>query len=335
MSLRHTSLLPCRIIATSLFFFVAVIASRAGESIRFSKPVVPLASPVKEQAALPEPRSKSIGFEAPDVEPPMIAPPRQQPIVRVERREEKEDGLHPLLRTPKIFADPDEQKLSSDPTKHDLTKNPNLPLSAFPRSARASDIFGGTRPESALSPITDPNWDARDSDHKAKDPTKKDRNENRARDPFTAQEDSDSKFDVTRSQSMRDLFTAHVREKPTPLQLERRAAWQQLLNPTADSDAKNLSSLQPVVSATDVKPGSLGIPTVSGNNGLNPHNSDPMTAFNRQHERLRGPVMEDINKKYSPQSQSTAPAKSSLLDPRTPLPLNRQPAMHEFPKRDF
>jgi hypothetical protein len=334
MRLRHTLLLPRRVIATTLSFLAVVVASRAGEPIRFSRPAVALASPVKEQAQLPEPRSKGLDFAAPEVERPMPVVPPQQPIVRVERRDDPEAGLHPLLRTPKIFADPDEQKLSSDPARS--LRLPGSVLSQPP--PWSSDKFGKSRADSALSPVTDPNWDARDSNRRSKDSkdsTKGDRNDNRPRSPFGAQDDSDSKFDSGRSSSVRDLFTAHVKEKPRAMELERQEAFQQLLNPSAESGAKTPSSLQPVVSAADVKPGSLGIPTIGGggNSGLTPRSSDPMAAFNRQHDRLRGPVMDDINKKYS--AQPSLPVKPSSLDPRLPLPLNRQPAIHEFPQRKF
>ena len=269
---------------------------------------------------------------APDIERPMIAPPPQQPIVRVERRDDPDAGLHPLLRTPAIFRDPDEQKVFSDPAR-------NLRLSGSVLSQPppwSSDKSGKSGADSSLSPVTDPNWDARDSNRRSKDPkesTKGNRNESRKRSPFSAQDDSDSRFDAGRSQSVRDLFTAHVKEKPKALELERQAAFQQLLNPNAESGAKTPSSLQPVVSATEVKPGSLGIPTVGGNSGLTPRSSDPMAAFNRAHERLRGPVMEDINKKYT--AQPAPQPRTSTLDPRLPLPLNRQPTIHEIPQRKF
>lgn len=340
MRLRYTLLLPRRAIATGLSFLVLVAASRAGEPIRFSKPAVALASPVKEQAKLPEARANGMEFAAPEVERSMIAPPPQQPIVRTERRDDPEAGLHPLLRTPTIFRDPDEQKLFSDPAKSRA-----LPSSVFSRAPWSSDKIGrsGTdaslaQPGSSLSPVTDSNWDARDSSRRSKDSkdsTKGNRNDSRARSPFTARDDSDSdnRFDGYRSTSTRDLFSAHSREKLTPLQLERQAAFQQLLNPNAEAGAKLPSSLQPVVSATDVKPGASGIPTVEGKSGLTPRHADPMTTFNRQHERQLGPVMDDINKKYSAQA---APApKSSFLDPRLPPPLDRQPAIHEFPQREF
>src|SRR5215216_3193539 len=99
MRFRQTFLLPRRVFATGVIVFVAVMASRAGEPIRFSRPAVALASPAKEQAKLPEPQSRGLEFEAPDVERPMMAPLRQQPIIRVERRDDKDAGLHPLLRT--------------------------------------------------------------------------------------------------------------------------------------------------------------------------------------------------------------------------------------------
>ncbi len=185
MRLRHTLLLPRRVIATALSFLAVVAASRAGEPIRFSKPAVALASPVKEQAKLPEPRSKGMDFAPPEMERPMTVLPPQQPIVRVERRDDNEAGLHPLLRTPKIFADPDEQKLSSDPAR-----NLRLPGSVLSQPPPwSSDNVGKSGPDSSLSPVTDPNWDARDSNRRSKDSkdskdsTKGDRNESRYAQP--------------------------------------------------------------------------------------------------------------------------------------------------------
>ncbi len=268
-----------------------------------------------------------MGFNTPDVEPSMPVPPQPQPIVRIERRDDKEDGLHPLLRTPKMFTDPEEQKLSSA-----AARSPHLPGSVFSQSPGSKDLLGGPRSDqSPLAPVTDLYWNARESNYRSKESPKVDRNDSRTRSPFAAQDDSDSKFDNAKPASLRDLFTARAKEKPTVLQLERQAAFQQLLNPNAEAGGKAPNSLQPVVSAADVKPGGLGIPTIGGSSALNPRSSDPMAALNRQHERLRGPVAENINKKPAAQP---VPVGASL-DPRLPLPLNRQPAMHEFPTRKF
>ena len=310
------------------------------EQPRLSKPTVALAVPVKESAKIREPRGKSMDFSSPDVEQPMVAPQPQQPIFRGEPRDQQaRDDTPRLLRTPRIFSDPDEEREKAKQSGQNAAANSTPPGRENPRSPWSGDTLGTHRADSqhALSPVTDFNWDTtREKESRSKDPlwngksTTKDRNGARARGPFAAQEDSAARFSSGRPDSLADLFGGQAKEKPTPAQLERRAEFQQLLNPNAALAGKAQDSLQPVVNAADAKPGALAAPTLGGIlPGAGP--VDPMTAFNQKHDHLRGPVLEDFNKKYTAPS---LPAASSL-DSRGRTPLNQQPAFRDFPTRSF
>jgi hypothetical protein len=309
-----------------LGFLVAVTSGGAGEPIRFSKPAVALAAPTKEQSKLPEPRSKGMDFSAPDLEPPMAVPP--QPVVRLQPRDEKREDLHWLLRTPKMFSDPDEPD-----SERSSPANPNFPGNVFLRPPGGSDPFVMPSPDSsrALAPVTDFNWDARDANHRSREGGKAAQNDARTRSPFAGHNvsDADSRLNAGRPALIRDLFNAQPKEKPRAVEIERQAAFHELLNPNAEPGGQGPNSLHPVVNAPDVKLPVLGIPSIAGQ--INSKSVDPMTAFNQRHERLRGSGVEDINKKYS---TPPPPARPSL-DPRLPPPLNRQPAVHEFPTRKF
>lgn len=328
MSLCHNFLPPYRLIAMTLGLAGAVTAT-AGEPIRFSKPAVALAAPAKEQADLPELRTKRMGFSAPEMEPSVAQPP--PPILRVPPRDEKRDDRHWLLRDPKIFSDPDRD--SGETT----SANPHSGRTASPWS---NDRLGMQTPDSmrALAPVTDFNWNARESGSHQRDvfgnnpSVKGDRNDTRPRSPFGTREDSSAGSDAFRPSPLFEMFGARPKEKPNTGPSERRAAFEQLLNPSAGPAGKGPNSLEPVVGAPDTAKRSapLALPTIGGSK-LESKPTDPMTAFNQQHDRLRGPVFEGIEKKYS----TPAAAPISPLDPRYQTPLNRQPTVHEFPARKF
>jgi hypothetical protein len=65
--------------------------------------------------------------------------------------------------------------------------------------------------------------------------------------------------------------------------------------------------------------------------------TDPTVAFQRQQERqLRGPAFEDPTRAFN--NPAPTPAASPLgqnLPPAFATPLNRQPTVHDFPKRRF
>ena len=108
------------------------------------------------------------------------------------------------------------------------------------------------------------------------------------------------------------------------MEVERRTAFQELLNAKTETGERAPNSLQPVVNAVQLQTPAVGLPMLGASKPF----TDPTKIFNERHERLRGPVMDDVNKKYSP-----LPPATSAFDPRFQTPLNRQPAMHDFPKR--
>lgn len=280
-----------------------------------------------------------MSFSTPDVATPMTPPP--QPLMRMAPREEKKDEVPWLLSTPKLFSDPGQQGSGRNASDNpNLSANPLMPGAAA-RSPWSKENLGMPRPDAlrALSPVTDFNWDAREASDAQKDSYGADKSrlgdskDRRAHSPFATRQETDGKFDSFRPNSTFEMFSAHIKEKLTAQQLERRADFEQLLNPNAGPAGKAPNSLDPVVSLTDTPKHAapLVTPTLAGSK-LESKTADPMAAFNQQHERLRGPELEAFDKKYSP-----APARPAVspLDPHYQAPLNQQPSVHQFPTRKF
>jgi hypothetical protein len=326
MSLRYQLLQPCRVIAMTLGF--ATITAMAGEPIRFSKPAVPVATPRAPETELPETRGR-MSFSTPDVEAPMIQTP--QPAVRLAPREEKNDDRHWLLTTPKMYSDPDKE--TSDKT------SANSP-SARIVSPWSNSRLGMQTPESmrAMEPVTDFNWNARDSGKQQRDAighsTKNDRNDTRAKNWFSVNDDANTATEGFRPSGLFDMFSvARNKEKAAETaRLERRAAFEQLLNPSANPATRAPNSLDPVVAANDAAkpPASLGIPTIGGST-LAARPTEAVTPFN-QSRNPSHPLFDNPDRRYS---APLPPAPMSPLDPRYKTPLNQQPTMHEFPTRKF
>ena len=145
--------------------------------------------------------------------------------------------------------------------------------------------------------------------------------------------------DSIKSSLYHDVFNTRPKdvEKPTRGQLERRASFDALLNPghaQIGLPARTPGSLDPVTSPDAVvMPAAAKLPGPVASK-LPAKAYDPMQAFNLQHERLRGPVFEDPNKKYS--SQLSAPGSSSTTVQPNPIsPLMRPSGPREIPSRKF
>ena len=123
---------------------------------------------------------------------------------------------------------------------------------------------------------------------------------------------------------------AQAQDKPTPAQMQRKAEFEQLLYPNAGPAGRGPNSLQPVANNADAKAATLAAPPLSG--GYDPRTSDPGKAFQHQQERLRGPVIEDVNRRYNQPSASES--GSSATAPTTPI-LMRPPMSREFPPRKY
>ena len=211
------------------------------------------------------------------------------------------------------------------------------------RERSGREPFGLELPDSqrALSPVMDFNWDAREAARSrnpsafgGSEPGDRDERSERFRPAFSAGRQQETvlerSFQGTR---FSDWFGGGPKEKLSQDILDRRAAFEQLLNPSAGVAGRAPGSLEPLPSLEKaaLAPG-LPMPATIGRTKGQMNTTDPMEAFNQQHERLRGPSLEDVNKKYA--SPKSAPA-SSTVDPRFQTPLNRQPTSREFPTRKF
>jgi len=318
----------------------------AGDAIIFSKPSVPIASPPRDES-IPEPRAPIFDLSLPAPQQPIVTPPPEA-IIRVPGRNEIPDDRHPLLREPRIFSDPDEEK-----KRKEARENPLSTVSAAARgpSPFLYDVMSPERQEQlrALSPVREMNADSRnilgqrnglgwerspwdnssDGDRRELD---------QLRSPFNPRDDArrydprfdsraDLRGDFARPGSFSDALGGRMKEKMTPAQLERRAEFEQLINPNSAVPGRGPNALEPVANAADARPANLAIPTVGGAR-VSPH-VDPMTTFNQQHERLRGPVVEDVNKKFNSQA-SPSPYSGNSQTPQKLPPLTR-----EFPQRKF
>lgn len=343
--------------------FAGAAHAGSGEPIRFSKPAVPIAIEEKEQE-MPKARARGFDFPGADLAQPMVLPPQQpQPFVRMERKDREEDHVPRLLRTPKMFSDPEEEKRRNEAESGFWASRQNW------NSAQQSPFSSGAHPvqkkenkAAALSPETDfqwrpeetlerrdeSPWNARRNDDDRRDLRERDRERNGLRDherghdaegalasgfnPLTPRRE-ETAFEAhgMRNNWATDLISAaQPKQKPTTAELERRAAFEQLINPNAPVGGKGLvDSLQPVVKAEDASPANLAVPTLGMRGVPQPASRDPMDELNRRHERLRGPVMEDINKKYSATPQKPV----TTYQPAYQSPLMRQPTEREFPTR--
>lgn len=251
----------------------------------------------------------------------------RDPNRRFERAMQERDRLNG--RDPLELRDPSRPL---DPSKRGL-ENGAAPA---PWSLEAAN--GRRKDEGrSLSPITEFGWEARDPSRRSIDAGQTgrkattDREKPADRSPFDVTESSAR--DSYQPSSPFEIFSARPKEKPTLQQLERRANFEKLLNPSADPLAnKGPGSLEPVGSGP-TPPTALNMPTLARTAVPNSPPVDPTVAYNRQSERWNGPVFDDAYKKYAPKpSSAPAPAPTATS---YQAPLNRQPIAHEFPSRRF
>jgi hypothetical protein len=341
MNRRDGTPVSARVFASILAVLAGGVPLRA-DQIEFSKPAVEIATPAKAEEFLPATTSKRLGFDTPQMAPPVVV--RQQPAIirRAPREEDEEEDRLPFRNSSRSGDTTSRNRSVRDPRE---TKLPDA--LAHPRTGR--EPLGLERPDSqqALAPVMDLNWDAGESKKnptratlgrsgygERNDPNDRDRDRSEGHKPafFSGREedvDRNSGFQVAR---FSDLFGGAPKEKPSQEILDRRATFEQLLNPGAAVAGRTPGSLEPVPSLdpTTVVPG-LPMPTLGRLKGES-RSADPMQAFNVQQDRLRGPSIEDVNRKYSkPASGNSSPA----LESRFQTPLNRQPTMRELPTRKF
>jgi hypothetical protein len=330
MNFRRHIFCPGRVMATLAGLGVAWSVA-AGDAIIFSKPAIPLAAPPKEESNLPEIRERGMNFSTPTFEQAPVAPPRQPlPMMRDEPRDLEREQTHPLLRTPRIFTDPDEEKARKESLK-EARNNPFAPTTEkkLPGSPFMRDMDNQMRSDQtrSLAPITDLDWQPGEPLNGKQEPKRGGMGTGR---PLTRQDESSFGSEYARPNPLFDFSNNRSQEKLSPSQIQRRTDFEQLLNPNAGLAGKAPNSLQPVINAADAKPAALAMPTLNGN-GFDSRSADPMAALNRQQERLRGPVIEDVNKRYNntsanEQKSSTTANRPSLL---------REPPSREFPTRKF
>lgn len=347
--------MPLRRNSLNLFALTLVAAAtwanlevRAGERIRFSKPAVELAAPGADSPKLPGPKERTMDFGSPTSPNDMDATLQMRPqVIPLPTRRQVEEDLSPLaLRDPHRQyerAMQDRDRLNGrdplelrDPSRRGMENGTeSMPWSLDQANPRRKDEAR------SLAPITEFGWQAPESGGKARDAARNgrngalDREREAARNPF----DLSDRFsnEANRPSSPFEIFSARPKEKPTAQQLERRASFERLLNPSADPAlSKGPDSLQPVGSSPS-QPAALGLPTVGATpNRVTPANTppaDPTVAYNRQQERWNGPVFDDAYKKYAP-PPAPAPAPTPTAT-SFQTPLNRQPIQHEFPTRRF
>lgn len=330
MNFRRHILRPGRAVVTLAGVGVAC-AALAGDAIRFSKPAIAIAAPPKAESDLPEVRERGLDFSDPSFEPAIAVPPPRpvSPMMRQEPRDVERDSTHPLLRTPAMFTDPAEEK-----ARKDALRDRNNPFAPAQEKKSAASPF--TKDTSAqmrsdqsrsLAPVTELDWQPGESS--------KGRNEARRGGPGAGQyqargEENQFGPDNGRATPFFDASSARPQEKLSSSQLQRRTDFEQLLNPNAGPGGQGPNSLQPVINAADAKSAGLAMPTVGGS-GFDPRAADPMSTLNQQRERLRGPVIEDINKRYNPLPATGPGSPGYGNQPQGPRP----PVSREFPSRKF
>ena len=329
MNFRRHTMRSIRVFTTLAGFGLACSVVM-GEAIRFSKPAVPLAAPPKAESDLPEVRERGLDFSNPNFNAPAIAPVRPlPPLMRSEPRDLERERTHPLLRTPAMFTDPDEEKAR----KEALIEARDHPFSSAheklrPGPASMPDLASPFRPDSArsLSPVTDLDWRPSQTAGGSKDT----RRGTSGVQSFASRDDEGFSAQGMRARTSFEFNGNRAQEKLTPSQLQRKTDFEQLLNPNAGPAGQGLNSLLPVANAAEGKSSTLAVPPAGGGR-YDPRNADPTAVFNRRQDHLRGPVIEDVNKRYNaaPASGSGAPGSGNQTSPARP------PVSREFPARKF
>lgn len=348
MRFRDTFFLPrCLLVALTA---LAGPALPGAEPIRFSKPAVEIAAPDRAEPRLPEARVKGFDFSAPPVAAPMTQPMMSQPsVIFLEPRDRKggnddESDDRSGRRDPYDLRDlrklPGSLREQGEPGQKD-PRNSGGANTLNPFNPNRMNIPGLNDPlrtghhenSPSLSPVTKFDWEESDSSIETGGSASQNRKgqRNRNPNPFAVQDD-EAESSAGKTSSF-DLFSSRPKEKPTRDMLEHRAAFEQLLNPSAGLTIKAPNSLEPVSALDPSRPASSATQPTLGLPQINAGTRDPMQAYNQQQTRLRGPRMEDVNNRYAP--QTSASASSPNTSSRFQTPLSRQPTIQDMPKRKF
>ena len=343
MSLNPKVLMPRRIIVLTCALFVAIFGR--AEHIQFSKPAVPLAAPAKEKEKLSQDRSKVLDFGDPGIDQPVVVQPQ---IIRIRPRDSKgdkddEDSVDP--REPRDPVDPSEKFIRKDKKEKLLVRKkdgPNQSRRDDDPKTKGLDVFPLDDSQSqSLSPVTDFNLDERDAGKRSRESMFADRgatNRMSASGPgfLMKREDRDREFDKFEPKAFFDVLVGRSKEtdneKPSREVLERRAAFERLLNPNAGMATKTPGSFEPVTALDAPKAlMPLTVPSIiGGNNDTKPVEPLPTAGF--QQARLRPPTLDGIAGKNGKSFDSAAPP---VFDPAPQSPLIRQPGTRDFPTRKF
>ena len=320
--------------------FASATAVVWAEKIQFSKPAVAIATPPKKELDLPQRKSRDVDFSSPaDVERPITPPP---PVMRVPPREREQDDdarQHPLLREPKDFPD----GFGRAESRNSLGSNKSSSKSSTNATRSNLGMFGTKRlaSEHALSPIPDINVDLRDRDRdpqqRQKDSAKmdrplvSDRNERGKPDPYLIRDNASEPMEPFSSRSKFDPLTVRPNETPDPQQLERRAAFDQLLTPGGNM-VRAPGSLEPVTGLDGPKAATPAVMPMLGGTKFELNPADPANSIKLQQEKLRAPVAETLNRKYS---QPTKPVAAGAAESPFRTSLMREPTVREIPARKF
>ena len=224
------------------------------EQIQFSKPAVEIATPAKAEEFLPE-TSKRLNFDSPQIAPPVIMP-QSTIIPRLPRpgEEDEDEERFPLRRTGRS-EESGRRKFGDRFGDRDTRGRAMAPDDLFASRSR-KDPFALEFPDAqrALSPVMDFNWDAREtaksrnySPFGGLDPDDREERTDALKPSFSAgrpqEELSERSFQVAR---FSDWFGGSPKEKPSPDIVNRRAAFEQLLNPSVGVGGRAPGSLEPL-----------------------------------------------------------------------------------------
>jgi hypothetical protein len=325
----------------------AGVACRAaiGEPIRFSRPAVPIAVELKEDQQLPETRDKRPDFGGSAMQQPTAVQPM---VVRTQPREKKRDkdaGKHWLLRDPDKFQDATgranaREKRANSNSRESTVREKNPTDSEWSDDDSASDR---SEKAGALSPISDFHWDARRGDSRSNSWSRTERNSSEKKDssnstPFGhvfGRDESSEQGRDSGSSSFSELFAARPKdEKPTEAQLERRAAFERLLNHNTATATRPAGSLEPVTTVETPKAAAppAAIPSIVSPR-MDARPLEPMDAFNQRQAQLRAPVAVDFNKKFNNPVPIAPASAGAASDSPFQTPLMRQPTVRELPAR--
>lgn len=329
-----------RILAVAAVFLAAVSWLHA-DAIIFSKPAVPLAAPPRVDEGLPKVRVDEEMDFAPvtpmDARPPISAPQIMETNPQRSRDADDDSNEHWLLRDPYKIRDP----LGKNPLKEQTKQDPiRAPWQVQAMKKREKDDIR------SLTPVKEFDWDENNPDKQKNGLLSEWRREQQGltRDqkdeqfnPFQPRKDrKEERRDPLQPPMNFESIGNRTYEKPTMAQLERRAAFEQLLNPTPPQNVKQQSSLEPVV-AMDIPKPITPAPRAPVNSTIATHLDrgpvDPIVKLREDQHRLYGAgAIENPDEKYAVQPKSFAP---KVAEPIYKTPLLQQPLRREIPSRQF